>query len=349
MLGDRYAASLDRRRRMQFDRLKRREFITLIGGAAAAWPLVARAQQPDRARRIGVLMGWSETELERSWLAAFIQGLAQLGWADGSNVRIEPHWANVDIERMRSLAKELVDSRPDVILSGTTPATAALQRETRSIPIVFVVVSDPVGAGFVASLPRPGGNLTGFINIEAAMGGKWLEILKEVAPRVTRAAMMFNPDTAPGGGRYFLDSYEAAARSLRIEAATAPVRSDAEIEAVMNSLAREQAGLIVMTDSFMGVHRATVIALAARNKIPVVYPEPFWARDGGLVGYGPNHHDMFRRAAGSVDRILRGAKPSDLPVQIPTKFDMVINLKTAAALGLTVPSTLLVLADEVIE
>jgi len=329
--------------------VKRRKFITLFGGAAAAWPLVARAQQPDRVRRIGVLMGWSETELERSWFAAFIQGLSQLGWADGSNVRIEPHWANGDVERMRALAKELVDSHPDVILSGTTPVTAALQRETSSIPIVFVAVSDPVGAGFIAGLPRPGGNITGFIDIETAMGGKWLEILKEVAPHVTRAAMMFNPDTAPGGGRYFLDSYEAAARSLRVEAGTAPVRSDTEIEAVMNSLVREQAGLIVMTDSFMGVHRATVTALAARNKMPVVYPEPFWARNGGLVAYGSNYQDMFRRAAGYVDRVLRGAKPSDLPVQIPTKFDLVINLKTATALGLTVPPTLLVLADEVLE
>jgi putative tryptophan/tyrosine transport system substrate-binding protein len=329
--------------------MRRRDFITLLGGAVAAWPVAALAQQVNQLRRVGVLLGWSENELEKSWFASFIQGLAQFGWAEGNNLRIELHWAGGDVDRMRSLAKELVESRPDVIVSSTTPATAALQRETRTIPIVFVVVSDPVGAGFVTSLPRPGGNITGFINIEAAMGGKWLEILKEVAPRVTRVGIMFNPDTAPGGGHYFLDSFQAAARSLGVEGTTAPVRSDADIEMVMTSLARDQGGLIVMTDSFMQVHRATIITLASRSMMPIVYPEPFFTKDGGLIAYGPNYLDLFRRAAASVDRILRGTKPSDLPVQIPTKFDLAINLKTAKALGLTVPAILQAAADEVIE
>jgi putative ABC transport system substrate-binding protein len=330
--------------------MRRREFITLLGGAVAALPLSARAQQTERVRRIGVLMGWSESTLERSWFETFVQGLARFGWVEGQNLRIELRWGNADVERVRSFARELVELRPDVILCGTTPATAALQRETRTIPIVFVVVSDPVGAGLVTSLPRPGGNITGFINIEAAMGGKWLQLLKEISPRTSRAAIMFNPDTAPGGGRYFLDSYEAAARSLGVAAATAPVRSDADIENVMTSLAREQAGLIVMTDSFTFVHRATITTLASRNRMPVVYPEPVFSKEeGGLIAYGPNYQDLFRRAAEYVDRILHETRPADLPVQIPAKFDLVVNLKTARALGLSVPPTLLVAADEVIE
>jgi putative ABC transport system substrate-binding protein len=236
--------------------MKRREFITLLGGAAA-WPMTARAQQPGAMRRIGVLMGWSESDPEmRSRIDVLVQGLAQLGWVDGRNMRIEVRWTNGDSERAGVLAKDLVQLlQPDVILAGSTPATAALQRETRTIPIVFAVVSDPVGAGFVASLPRPGGNITGFINIEAAMGGKWLELLKEVVPRLRRVAIMFNPDTAPGGGSYFLGPFEAAARSLAVEPVAARVHSDAEIEAAITALGREQAGLVVMTDSFMSIHR----------------------------------------------------------------------------------------------
>ena len=330
--------------------MRRREFITLVGGASA-WPLAARAQQRERMRRVGVLMGWSESDPQfRSWIDTFVEGLAQLGWADGRNVQINVRWASGDVVRMRTFAKELVELQPDVILGGTTPVTAALQRETRTIPIVFVVVADPVGAGFVAGLPHPGGNITGFLNAEAAIGGKWLEMLKEIAPHVTRVAIMFNPDTAPLGGAYFLGSFEAAARSLAVEPITARVRSDAEIEAVITSLGGTQGGLVIMTDSFMGVHRGTVISLATRTKVPVIGADlPSFAREGGLLSYGANLRDIFRRAAPYVDRILHGAKPGDLPVQAPVKYEMAINLKTANALGLTVPPTLLALADEVIE
>jgi len=330
--------------------MNRRDFITLLGGAAAL-PLAARAQQGERMRRIAVLMGWSESDPQfRSWIDTFVEGLAQLGWADGRNVQINVRWASGDVVRMRTFAKELVELQPDVILGGTTPVTAALQRETRTIPIVFVVVADPVGAGFVAGLPHPGGNITGFLNAEAAIGGKWLEMLKEIAPHVTRVAIMFNPDTAPLGGAYFLGSFEAAARSLAVEPITARVRSDAEIEAVIASLEGTQGGLVIMTDSFMGVHRGTVISLATRTKVPVIGADlPSFAREGGLLSYGANLRDIFRRAAPYVDRILHGANPGDLPVQAPVKYEMAINLKTANALGLTVPPTLLALADEVIE
>jgi putative ABC transport system substrate-binding protein len=330
--------------------MKRRAFIMLLGGAAAGWPLAVRAQQPGSIRRIGVLMGWAESDPEaKADLAAFVQGLAQLGWADGRNVRIDYRWANGDVDRMRTFAKELAELRPDVILANTTPATVALQRETRTIPIVFVIVSDPVGAGLVASLPRPGGNITGFINIEASLGGKWLELLKEIAPAVRRVAIMFNPDTAPGGGSYFLSPFEMAARSIAVEPITAPVRSDAEIENVISSLGREQGGLVVMTDGYMTVHRGPIISLAARNHVPAIYAESFSAKDGGLLSYGANSLDVFRHAAPYVDRILRGVTPSDLPVQVPSLFELVINLKTAKALGLAVPPSLLANADEVIE
>jgi putative ABC transport system substrate-binding protein len=329
--------------------MKRRKFITLLGGAAA-WPLAARAQQAG-IRRIGVLMGWAENDPEaKSDLAAFVQGLEQLGWAGGRNLRIDYRWAGGNADLMRTFAKELVELQPDVILANTTPVTAALQRETHTIPIVFVIVSDPVGAGFLASLPRPGGNITGFINIESSLGGKWLELLIEIAPRVKRAAIMFNPDTAPAGGSYFLAPFEAAARSFAAEPITAPVRSDAEIERVITQLGREQgSGLVLMTDGFIFVHRKSIISLAARNNVPAIYAESVSAKDGGLLSLGANYLDVFRRAAPYIDRILRGEKPADLPVQVPTRFELVINLKTAKALGLTVPPSLLARADEVIE
>jgi putative ABC transport system substrate-binding protein len=330
--------------------VKRRAFLTLLGGAAAAWPLAARAQQQNGLRRIGVLMGWAESDPEaKADLAAFVQGLQQLGWADGRNVRIDYRWANGDVDRMRTFARELVELRPDVILANTTPATAALQRETRTIPIVFVIVSDPVGAGLVASLPRPGGNITGFINIEASLGGKWLELLKEIAPAVRRVAIMFNPDTAPGGGSYFLGPFEAAAKSIAVEPITAPVRSDAEIESVIASLGRERGGLVLMTDGYMTVHRGRIISLAARSNVPAIYAESFSPKDGGLLSYGANYLDIFRHAVTYVDRILRGTTPGDLPVQVPSLFELVINLRTAKALGLQIPPTLLARADEVIE
>jgi putative ABC transport system substrate-binding protein len=234
-------------------------------------------------------------------------------------------------------------------LAGTTPATAALHRETSTIPIVFGAVSDPVGAGFVTNLSRPGGNITGFINVESSLGGKWLGLLKEIAPDIKRAAIMFNPDTAPGGGSYFLGSFEAAARTLSIEPNTVHVRSVADIEMAITSLGHQQAGLVLMTDSFLGVRHQTIIALAAREKVPAIFEPSFFVKNGGLLSYGVDYADIFRRAAGHVDRILRGAKPADLPVEFPTKFELLINLKTAKALGLEVPPTLLARADEVIE
>jgi ABC-type uncharacterized transport system substrate-binding protein len=335
---------------MQLDQLKRREFITLVSGAAVVWPVAARAQQRERMRRIGVLMGWSQNDLYRSWVDVFVQGLAQLGWVDGRNVQIDVRWAGGDVGLMGTFAKELSELQPDVIFAGTTPVTAALQRETRTIPIVFVVVSDPIGAGFVAGLPRPGGNITGFINAEATMGGKWLEILKEIAPDVKRAGIMFNPDTAPGGGTYFLGAFEAAARSLAVEPIVLRVHNDAEIETGTVSLGHKQAGLVIMTDSFMAVHQATVISSTARNNVPTMGADlQSFAREGGLLSYGANFPDIFRRAAPYIDRILRGANPAELPVQVPTKYDLVINLKTAKALGLIVPDKLLALADQVIE
>ena len=331
--------------------MKRREFITLVGGGVAAWPLAARAQQVERMRRIGVLMAFDENDPKaKGWLSNFTQGLAELGWTDGHTARMDVRWAAGSVDRMRTFAKELVEREPDVIVASTTPVTAALQRETRTIPIVFVIVSDPVGAGFVAGLARPGGNITGFTNVEAALGGKWLEMLKEIAPRVERVAIMFNPDTAPGGGAYFLEPFEAAARSLAAEPITARVRNDAEIEAAITSLGREQAGLVIMPDSFMQVHQGTVISLTARNNVPAIGADlPGFAKEGGLLSYGANFPDIFRRAASYVDRILRGANPGDLPVQAPTKWELVINLKTAKALGLDVPPTLLATADEIIE
>jgi putative ABC transport system substrate-binding protein len=330
--------------------MRRREFIMVVGGAAAAWPLAARAQQGDRVRRIGVLMGWSESDPARAaYFSALVQELARRGWRVGGNLGVEHRWTNGDIDRARVFAKELVEMQPDVILAGTTPVTAALLRETRTIPIVFAVVSDPVGAGFIASLSHPGGNATGFINVEAAMGGKWIDLLKEIAPRIRRAAIMFNPNTAPGGGNYFLGTFEAAARSLAVEPVTVRVRSDNDIETAITSLGRDQAGLVLMTDSFIAVRQRAIISLSARNDVPVISDTASFPRSGGLISYGPNYPDMFRQAAWYVDRILRGAKPADLPVEVPIKFDLVINLKSAKALGLTVPNTLLVSAEEVIE
>jgi putative tryptophan/tyrosine transport system substrate-binding protein len=332
--------------------MRRRDFVKSIAASAATWPLAARAQQSDRRRRVGVLMAFDENDLQtRGWLSNFTQGLAELGWTAGHTAQIDVRWAAGSIDRMRTFAKELVELQPDVILAGTTPVTAALQRETSTIPIVFVLVSDPVGAGFVAGLPRPGGNITGFTNIEGGtFGGKWLELLKEIAPRVRRVAIMFNPDTAPGGGAYFLGPFEAAARSLAMEPITSRVRSDAEIETAIASLGREQVGLVIMADSFMLVHRGTVISQAARNNVPTIGADfPVFAREGGLLSYGSNFSDIFRRAAPYVDRILRGANPGELPVQAPTKYELVINLKTAKALGLDVPLFLQERADEVIE
>jgi putative tryptophan/tyrosine transport system substrate-binding protein len=331
--------------------MRRREFIAGLG-SAAAWPAVARAQQPDGMRRVAVLMSNDESDPEANvWLSGFMQGLQGLGWTDGRNARMNIRWAAGSVDRMRMLAKELVDLQPDVILSNSTPGTTALQRETWTIPIVFVVVADPVGAGFVASLARPGGNITGFIHLEASLAAKWLGLLMEIAPGVKRVAMIFNPDTAPAGGSYFRPPFEAAAGSLKIEPIAAFIHSDAEIEKVIASLGREpKGGLVVPPDGgFNLVHRAQIILLTARSNVPAVYPVADFVRDGGLFSYGPDYTDIHRRAAPYVDRILRGAKPADLPVQLPIKFQMAVNLKTAKALGLTVPQSILLQADEVIE
>jgi putative ABC transport system substrate-binding protein len=302
-------------------------------------------------RRVGVLMSLGENDPEaKAWLSGFTQGLAELGWANGRNVRMDVRWAAGNVDWARMFAKELVDLQAEIILAQGTPVTAALQRETRTIPIVFANVADPVGSGFVASLPRPDRNITGFINIEEAMGGKWLELLTEIAPGIKRVAIMFNPDTAPGGGSYYLPSFEAAARSFKVAPIPAPVHSDAEIEAVIGSLGREPGGgLVAMPDGFALVHRASIILQAARNNVPAIYAQSVFVRDGGLLSYGPDVVDVFRRSASYVDRILRGAKPADLPVQLPTKFEMALNARTAKVLGLTVPPSILLRAEEVIE
>jgi putative ABC transport system substrate-binding protein len=327
---------------------KRRTFIAGLG-AAAAWPLVARAQQGDRVRRVGVLMLADENDpAAKTYASAFTQVLAELGWTDGRNMRIDLRWAADDTNRIRALAQELSALHPDIILTWGTPATVALQRETQTIPIVFTGVAEPVASGIVARLDRPSGNITGFGAFETTLGGKWLELLSEIAPGLKRAAFMFNPDTAPVS--FFMPSFETAARSLKVVPITAPVHSDLEIETAIGALGREPgAGLVVMPDAFTTVHRAPIILAAARNNLPAVYWASFFARDGGLLSHGVDLVDDFRRAATYVDRILRGAKPVDLPVQFPTKFEMAVNLKTAKALGLTVPQSILLRADEVIE
>jgi putative ABC transport system substrate-binding protein len=330
--------------------MRRREFIAGLG-SAAAWPRGARAQQPDRVRRIGVLMGAEEDDPQRKgWLSAFTEGLAGLGWTDGRNLRIDVRWAGENVDRMRMLAKELADLQPDVIFSHTTPATAAVQSQTRTIPIVFTFVGDPVGEGFVAGLPRPGGNITGFIPQEESMAGKWVELLTEIAPGVKRVAAMFNPDTEPFVRRHFLPSFEEAARSFKVAPIVATVHNEAELERVITSLGREpRGGFVVMPDAFVQVHREQIILLAARYNVPAIYQLSLFAKQGGLLSYRPDGADLFRRAAPYVDRILRGAKPAELPVQLPTKFEMAVNLKTAKALGLAVPQSILLRADEVIE
>jgi putative ABC transport system substrate-binding protein len=329
--------------------MRRREFIVGLG-AGAAWPLVARAQQGERVRRIGALMYGDENDpVYKPRLSAFTRALADLGWTDGRNVRMEPRWHGDDANQIRALAQGLVGLRPDILLANTTAATAALQRETPTVPIVFAGLSDPVASGIVARLDRSSGNITGFANYEATLGGKWLELLSEIAPGLKRAAIMFNPDTAPYASTY-TPSFETAAGSLNVAALIAHIHNDAEIETAIIALGREPGGgLVVMPDIFTSLHRAPIILAATRNNIPAVYWDSFFARDGGLLSYGVDSIDMFRRAATYVDRILRGAKPGDLPVQFPAKYEMAVNLKTAKALGLTVPQSILLSADEVIE
>jgi putative ABC transport system substrate-binding protein len=327
----------------------RREFITLLGGAAAVWPLAARAQQGDRVRRIGVLIASDENDPEvKLRYSAFTQALASLGWTNGRNVRIEFRSAGGDINRIRGLAQELVGLQPDIIVTGATPETVALQRETQTIPIVFAGTVDPVASGIVPRRNQPGGNVTGFASLEASLAGKWLELLSEIAPGLKRAAIMFNPDTAAASS--FMPSFETAARSVKVEPTIAPVHSDVEIETAIVAQGREPGGgFVVMPDAFMVVHRASIILAAARNNVPAIYPQSFFARDGGLLFYGVDLVELYRRAASYVHRILRGEKPGDLPVQFPTKFEMVVNRRTAKALSLEVPLSILLRADEVIE
>jgi putative tryptophan/tyrosine transport system substrate-binding protein len=330
--------------------MRRRAFITLVGGAAAAaWPLAARAQQG--LRRIGVLMGWPESDSEaRSERAAFIQELQKLGWVEGRNLRIDTRWAApADPESMHRFAKELVALQPDLILSQSTPATTALLQETRAIPIIFAIVADPIGSGFVASFPRPGGNATGFAVTEPTQAGKWVELLKEIAPRVTRVVALFNPAMATYA-EFWLKPFKAAAASFALEAILAPVHDTSELESVIAAQAREpNSGLFVMPDAFTITYRVEITSLAARYRLPAVYGYRFFTELGGLLSYGDDLTDNFRRAASYADRILKGVKPSELPVQGPVKFELVINLKTAKALGLEVPPTMLGRADEVIE
>jgi len=328
--------------------IKRREFISLLGGAAA-WPLAARAQQPERMRRIGALINLTADDPKASArVTALAQGLQQLGWTVGRNLRIDYRWGAMDADRARRYAPELVALAPDVILAVSAPAVAALQQATRPVPIVFVNIVDPVGAGFVDSLAQPGGNATGFIAFEYVISAKWLELLKEIAPQVKRVAALRDAAIASGIGQ--LAVIQAAAPSFGVEVQPVGVRDADEIERAVTAFARSSnGGLIVTASTLTAVHRKLIIALAARHRLPAVYAFRYYATSGGLISYGPDATDPFRRAAGYVDRILKGEKPADLPVQAPTKYELVINLKTAKALGLQIPDKLLALADEVIE
>jgi putative tryptophan/tyrosine transport system substrate-binding protein len=328
--------------------MRRREFFAGLGGAVA-WQVAARAQQPDRMRRVGCLYPLGRNDPEAQARAAVLrEGLAQLGWTE-RNVRIDERFAEGDSDQMQAYAAELVGSAPDVIVANSTPALAALRQATRTIPIVFSIVSDPAGQGFVTSLGRPGGNITGFSFIEFPMLGKWLELLNEIAPSVKRIALMFNPQTAPYYAA-FLRDYEGASATLAVELSATPVRDETEIEVAASAFAREPGGgLIVTPDPFMNTHRALVIALAERHRLPAIYGIRHFVRDGGLISYGPDTLDIVRRSASYVNRVLKGERPGELPVQSPTKYELLINLNTAKTLGLAVPVTLRVRADQVIE
>jgi putative tryptophan/tyrosine transport system substrate-binding protein len=329
--------------------VQRREFITLLGGAAAGWPLAARAQQPERMRRVGVLMPFAADDPQaQARVTAFVQGLAQLGWTDGRNVRIDTRWAAGDADRFRRYAAELIALAPDVILVSGGTGVGALLQATRTVPIVFTQTPDPVGAGFVGSLARPGGNATGFTNMEYGMSGKYLELLKEIAPRIARAGVLRDATVPAGIGQF--GAIQAVAPSFGVELRPIDVRDAPEIERAVTAFAGStNGGLIVIGSALTAVHRDLIITLAARHKLPTVYWDRFFVTGGGLISYGPDSIDPHRRAAGYVDRILKGEKPADLPVQAPTKYETVVNLKTAKALGLTVPPQLLARADEVIE
>jgi putative ABC transport system substrate-binding protein len=330
--------------------MRRREFMKLFGRAAMMWPVAVRAQQPERARLIGVLMGYAESDpVAQSEVAAFLSALTKLGWTEGGNFRTEIRWSAGDADKERTFAKELIDLRPDVILSQSTKVTSALVRDTREIPIVFVNVADPVTSGFAASFAHPGGNITGFANNNSALGGKWVQLLKELAPRTARVALLSNQATgAPL--ELFMPSIQAAASSMAVEVSPAPVLAADEIESAIAGQARSPGGgLIVMPAAFSVANRDLIIALAARHRVPAIYFNRLFAESGGLVAYSADFVEQLRSAAGYVDRILKGAKPGDLPVQTPTKYELLINLKAAKALALDVPPHLQQLADELIE
>jgi putative ABC transport system substrate-binding protein len=329
--------------------IRRREFMTLLGGGAAAWPLAARAQQRERVRHVGVLMPTAADDGEgQARIAAFLQGLQQWGWAVGDNVRVDMRWAAADRDRFRRYAAELVALAPDVILAAGTATVAPLLQTTRSVPIVFTIVPDPVGAGFVESLARPGGNMTGFTTFEYSIGAKWLELLKQIVPDVTRAAVLRDPAIASGMAQW--GAIQTAAPSVGVEVSPINMRDVGEIERGVAAFARSPNGGLIVTGSALAVvHRDLIVTLAARHRLPAFYYARFFVTAGGLVSYGPDFLDQYRLAAGYVDRILKGEKPANLPVQAPTKYELVINLKTAKALGITLPPTLLARADEVIE
>jgi putative tryptophan/tyrosine transport system substrate-binding protein len=329
--------------------MRRREFIAGLTGAAA-WPLASRAQQPERVRHVGVLMNVIQADPGGTAdVMAFRQGLADLGWIEGRNIHIEFRWPGGDIDHVQTFAKELVGMRPDVLIGRSTPTTAALKQETATIPIIFVNVPEPAEQGFVQSLAGPGGNITGFTNFEASIGGKWLQLLKEVDPRIARVALIYNPQTAPFAG-LFLRSVQSAAPTFRVEAVAMPIRSDAEIETTLSMFARQPSGgLIAIPDSFTVQHRDRIIALAARYRLPALYSIASATPSGGLMAYAVDTRDTMQRAAGYIDCILKGAKPADLPVQQPARFQLSINLKTAKAIGLDVAPNLIARADEVIE
>lgn len=329
--------------------MQRRDFITLLGGAVAIYPLAARAQQPERVRRIGLLTGYAESDPEgRSPVAAFRQSLRQLGWIEGRNIRIDYRWAAGKVDRIQNFAKELVDLQPDVVLAVTSPSVISLLRETRTVPIIFVQVSDPVGQGFVASLARPGGNATGFTLFEDSVAGKLLDVLKEIAPGIVRVAIIFNPDNPAAAGHR--RTFETFAPSIGVEPIAVPVQNPAEIERAIEAVARHpNSGLLAPPDVTVTTHRELILALATQHRLPAAYWNYAFVLGGGLISYGPDLIDQYRRAALYIDRILKGDKSADLPVQQPTKFELAINLRTAKALNLTVPTQLLTRADHVIE
>jgi putative ABC transport system substrate-binding protein len=330
--------------------MRRRDVLAVLAGVGLHGPIAAFAQQAERIRVIGVLAGLAQGDPSHPpRIAAFEQGLRALGWSEGRNLRIHYRFA-AGADTLPALAREMVELQPDVIVAGSGFVAQALLRETRTLPIVFVTAADPVGDGYAASLARPGGNATGFSNNLATMGGKWLELLKEIAPGIGRVGILFNPATAPASGAYFMPTLQAAAASLTMQTFAAQVGSPAEIEATLAGFGSgRRTGLVVMPDNFTSLHRKTIVAQAARNRLPAVYPFRYFATEGGLISYGADLLDLYRRVPSYVDRILRGAKPAELPVQTPTKIDLVVNLKTARDLGLTVPRIMMARADEVIE